>query len=169
MIFLEILGQIVFWSIMLICIILIPIGIPGTFLIVLNGFVYGWLTDFVEVTFGLLGVLLGVAILAEVIEFFIGAATAGKFGASKQAMIGAIVGGFVGAIWMTALMPIVGTLVGAFAGAFGGATLVEYFQTNDWSKAVNVGLGAFLGTLGGKLTKIAAGVGMVVAVAMRVF
>jgi len=169
MIFVEILGHSVFWLVMLVSVGIIVIGLPGTFLIVGNSAIYGWFTDFTELTVSTLFTLVVIAIVAEAIEFFIGAATAGKYGGSKKAMIGAVVGGFVGAIWMSPMFPVVGTIAGAFAGAFAGATLMEYIESNDINKAINVGFGAFLGTVGGKLTKVAAGVGMVVIVGLRVF
>lgn len=169
MILLELLGHIVFWIVMLGGIIIIPFGIPGTFVIVGNAFIYAWLTDFSEVTWKFLGILLLIAVAVEVLEFFIGAATAGKYGASKLGMVGAIVGGFLGAVWGTSIVPLVGTLLGAFLGAFAGAGLFEYLGTKDLEKSLRVGFGAFLGTVGGKLTKIAVAVAMVVMVGFQVF
>ena len=166
---LEILGHIIFWLVMIAGIVIIPFGIPGTFIILGNALVYGWLTDFVEVSWSFLGVLLLIAVIAEVIEFFLGAATAGKYGASKTGMFGAIVGGFLGAIFGTTIVPLIGTLIGAFVGAFAGAALFEYAESKDFDKALRVGFGAFLGSLGGKLMKIAAAVAMVVMVGFRVF
>lgn len=166
---LEILGYTLFWLIMAVSIFVIPFNIPGTFIIVANALVYAIVTDFTNVTWGLLAVLLLIALVAEGIEFIIGAAAAGRYGGSRQAMFGAILGGILGAIWMTPLMPLIGTLIGAFVGAFIGAALFEYSVTRDWNRAMQVGFGAFLGTLGGKLTKIAAGVAMVVMVGWRIF
>ena len=74
MIILEILGHILFWIVMLAGIAVIPFGIPGTFVIVANALVFAWLTDFSEVTWNFLGLLLLIAVAVEVLEFFIGAA-----------------------------------------------------------------------------------------------
>lgn len=169
MIVLEVLGQMLFWIVMIAGIVVIPFGIPGTFLILTSAFVYGWVTAFSEVTWSLLGILFLIALLAEVLEFFIGAATTGKYGGSKQAMFGAIVGSIMGAIWGTPLLPLVGTLIGAFAGAFAGAACFEYFTSQDFDKALRVGFGAFLGAVGGKFTKIAVATAMVVMVGFSVF
>lgn len=169
MIVLEILGQALFWLVMVAGVLVILLGLPGTFVIVINSLIYGVVTSFDQVTAGLLALLFGIAVLAEAAEFYIGAAAAGKYGASRQGMFGAIVGGFAGAIWMTPLLPIVGTLAGAFVGAFAGAALLEYLQTRDWDVALRVGRGAFLGSVGGKLTKIVAATAMVALVAVRVF
>ncbi len=167
MIIFEIMGQFLFWLVMIAGIVIIPFGIPGTFLIVGNVLVYAWLTNFVEITWSFIGLLALIATIVEVIEFFLGAATASKFGASKMGMFGAIVGGFVGAVLGTSIMPLIGTLMGAFAGAFAGTAIFEYMRSSDLQKSLQAGFGAFLGALGGKLTKIAVAVAMVVMVAFR--
>ncbi|MFQ5707935.1 MAG: DUF456 family protein [bacterium] len=169
MVFLQILGQIAFWMVMLLAIAVIPFGIPGTFIITGNALLYGWLTDFTVIEWSFIGTLLLISVLVEVAEFFLGAAAAGKFGASKLGMVGAVLGGFLGAILGTPILPLIGTLLGAFAGAFAGAALFEYSGTKDVQKSLRVGFGAFLGAVGGKLTKIAAAVAMVVLVGFKVF
>lgn len=169
MIILEIFGHVLFWLTMMAGIAIIVVGLPGTFLIVANSFVFAWLTGFVDLTAGVLAGLLAIALVAEGIEFFVGAAAAARFGGSKLAMAGAIVGGFLVAIWLTSILPFIGTIAGAFIGAFAGATAFEFFSTKDWDKSLRVGYGAFLGALGGRLSKIAAAVAMVVIVAYRVF
>ncbi|MFQ5863749.1 MAG: DUF456 domain-containing protein [bacterium] len=169
MFILEIIGQIVFWILMLVSILIVPFGIPGTFVIVGNALIYGWLTNFAEMTWKFIGILLLISVLAEVVEFFMGAAAAAKYGASKLGIFGAILGGFVGAIWLTPLFPVIGTIFGAFLGAFVGATLFEYFASKDMQKSLRAGFGAFLGSVGGKLTKIAAAVAMVVMVGFKIY
>ncbi|NIR48502.1 DUF456 domain-containing protein [candidate division KSB1 bacterium] len=165
---LEIIGYFFFWLVMFVGIVIIPFGIPGTFVIVGNALIYAWLTDFIEITWAFLGILLLISIVAEVIEFFLGAVAAGKYGASRMGMFGAILGGLLGAIWGTPVAPLIGTVIGAFIGAFAGAALFEYFVTKDLQTSLKAGYGAFLGSVGGKLTKIAAGVAMVVMVGYRI-
>ncbi len=169
MIVLEILGHLLFWIIMVGSVLVIPVGVPGTFIIVANALVFAWLTGFAELTWGTVGLLLLVALVVEAFEFFIGAAAAGKYGGSRRAMAGAVLGGFVGAIWATPILPLVGTLVGAFAGAFAGAAVFEYSSSKDLDKSLRVGFGAFLGAIGGKLTKVAAATAMVVMVGFSVY
>lgn len=168
MIVLEFLGLILFWAVMIAGIAVILFGIPGTFIIAGNALVYGWLTDFVEITWKFLGFLLLISILAEIVEFFLGAAAASKFGASRTGMFGAIIGGFLGAVWATPILPLLGTLLGALIGAFVGASLFEYVSSKDVQRSVRAGFGAFLGSIGGKLTKIAVAVAMVVMVGIRI-
>ncbi len=169
MIIVEVLAQVLFWIVMIVGIFVIPVGLPGTFLIAGNALMYGWFTDFSELTGWVIVALFAIAVFAEVLEFVIGAGTAGKFGASRAGMTGAIIGGIAGAILATPLLPILGTLLGAFAGAFAGATAFEFASSRDMDKALRVGVGAFLGSVASKLTKIAAAVAMVVTVGIKVF
>lgn len=162
-------GHLLFWLVMVAGVFIIPMGLPGTFLIVLNAFVFAVVTHFTQISWGFLGILFFIAVLLEGFEFLIGAATAGKYGASKKGMLGAIIGGFVGAVWGTPVMPVIGTLLGAFLGSFAGAALFEYLATRELEKSLHVGFGAFLGSVGGKLMKIAAAVAMVVMIGFRIY
>jgi len=169
MILFEVFAHIMFWLVMIVGVAIIPLSLPGTFLIVANSFVYGWISGFSELTICFLVILLAIAIFVEALEFFIGAAVAGKYGASKQGMFGAILGSIVGAIWMMPILPFIGPLIGAFVGAFVGATLFEYIKSSDWEKAIAIGFAAFLGQLGGVLTKMTAAIAMIVLVITRIY
>jgi len=147
---------------------LILFGLPGTFLIAGIGFLYGYLTQFAEITATFCAFLLGAALLGEVIEFFLGAAAAKKYGGSKQSMWGAISGGFAGAIVATSFLPIIGTFIGAFIGAFLGASLFELLSTSNVDSALRVGYGAMLGAISGKLMKITLGITMAVVLIIRI-
>ncbi len=150
-------------------VIVIPFGLPGTFIIVAEVFLYGWIDKFQQFPISFPGLLLLIAILAEVIEEGLGALMARRFGGSKWGMIGAIAGGFAGAVLGTPVTPVIGTFIGALLGAFLGATLLEWIRTQQIQEAVQVGLGAFLGALGGKFTKIMIAVLMVVLTCIRIF
>lgn len=169
MIVLEILGHIAFWLVMVLGVAIIPFGIPGTFVIVGNTLIYAVLTKFSTLSWQFVGVLLLISVIAEVLEFFLGAAAAGKFGASKVGMLGAILGGFFGAVWGTSIFPLIGTILGAFVGAFAGAAFFDYLGSRNFQKALRVGYGAFLGAIGGKLSKIAVAIAMVVMVGFKIF
>ncbi len=161
------LGHLIFWLVLVIGLVVIPFGLPGTFIMATAALIYGLLTDFTPIQFLDVVYLFGIAILGEVVEFLLGAFTAKRFGGSNWAMIGAIVGGFLGALWATGLMPIVGTLLGAFAGAFVGAFALEYLYRGKIHAAVKAGWGAMLGAIGGKITKIILGIAMLVLVMAR--
>ena len=114
----SILGWILFVFGWVIGIVIIPFGLPGTFVIVVDAFIFALLTDFQSITWNFLAVLLGLSLLVELIEFFLSAAAAKKYGSSKWGMWGAIIGGFFGAVWATPISPIFGTIFGAFIGTY---------------------------------------------------
>ncbi len=162
-------GQIFFWLVILISIILVPLGLPGTFLIVVAVLLHGYFTGFVPFTVSLILWLFLIAVVGELIEFFFGAASAKKFGGSRNAMWGAVLGGFAGAVFGSGITPVVGTVIGAFLGAFCGAALFEYVTNRDSGAAIRVGFGAFLGALGGRFTKLILAIIMVLITAINFF
>jgi uncharacterized protein YqgC (DUF456 family) len=148
------------------------IALPGNWLIVLFSALFAALVP-VETGYGMswtvVGVLLGLAVLGEVVEFAAGAAGVGKQGGSRRGMALAIVGTMVGSIAgafvsipIPILGPIVGALVGGAVGAFAGAWLGEMWKGRTWQKGVEVGSGAFVGRLLGTAGKLAIGAMMVV-------
>jgi uncharacterized protein YqgC (DUF456 family) len=165
----SILGWILLVIGWLVGIVIIPFGLPGTFVIVVVAFIFALLTDFQSITWSFIGILLSLSILVELIEFFLSAAAAKKYGSSKWGMWGAIIGGFFGAIWATPISPILGTIFGAFIGAFIGAFVFEYIRDSDSSRALRSGWGAFLGAVTGRLLKLIVAIAMVVMMAFRVW
>ncbi len=146
--------------------ILIPLGLPGNWLIALAGLISplwlggGWLP---------FSVLFGAALLVEIADTVMAAKFAKAGGAGRSGMFGAFVGGFVGALSLTFLIPIpvVGTLFGAAAGAFLGAVAFEMiFAGRSWNELMGAGWGAFFGSLAGKGLKLAVGIFQVVWLSM---
>ena len=64
---------------------LIPLGLPGLWLIVLGILSYGWLTDFRTLTAGLVALAIGLALLGEAVEAWIGFRFARRYGGSRRA------------------------------------------------------------------------------------
>ncbi len=153
---------------LLVGVLIIPFGLPGTFVIAGLALVHGLMTSFAPLTAGFVGIIFLLAGVGEAVEFFLGAATAKKYGGSKRAMWGAIAGGFIGAIFGTGVLPVFGTIMGALIGAFGGAALAEYSVREDLDNAIKVGFGAFIGALGGKLMKITLSIVMAAMIMHRV-
>jgi uncharacterized protein len=117
-----------------------------------------------------IGVVIGLAVLGEVVEMFASAAGAAGAGGTKRGAIGSVVGGLVGAILGTVLLPIpiVGTLVGATVGAGLGAVIAErHGGRKTWVESGKIGAGAAAGRLAATLAKasIAACVAVVLGVA----
>jgi uncharacterized protein YqgC (DUF456 family) len=105
-----------FWSSIL-------FGMPGIWLMVLAAVIVEWLQPEVSMfSPSTLYVSAGLALLAEILEFLMGAAGARQAGGSKRGAALAIVGGVIGAILGTALpIPVLGTF-GAAIGRFWGTT-----------------------------------------------
>jgi len=155
------------------------VALPGNWLIVGGAALFAWLMPENAVggmTWTTVAVLLGLAIVGELVEFAAGAAGAAKQGASKRgvalAMIGAIVGSVLG-LAVGAPIPLVGSfimaLLGGAAGAFAGAYLGETWKGRPEVDRVAVGRGAFAGRIWGTVGKLAVGAIMLALVAWDAF
>ena len=140
---------------------LIPLGLPGLWVILLGILGYGWLTDFQTLSVGFIALLVGLALAAEVFEAWIGFRFAQRYGGSRRAGWGALVGGLIGAI-VGVPVPIIGSVIGGFIGAFVGAAVFEYTRARRSEGAVKAGWGAVLGRAAAAAVKMAVGVVMVV-------
>jgi uncharacterized protein YqgC (DUF456 family) len=140
---------------------LIPLGLPGLWVIVLGILGFGWLTDFRSLGVGSIATVLGLALLGEAAEAYVGFRYAQRYGGSRRAGWGALVGGLIGAL-VGVPLPVIGSVIGGFLGAFLGATLFEYSKARRSDGAVRAGWGAVLGRA------VAAGVKMGVGIVMVV-
>src|SRR3954452_21867046 len=109
------------------------------------------------------------ALIAEAVEFFAGAAGAKAAGGRTRGAIGAVVGAFVGAILFSFIpFPPIAQIVGACVGAFVGAAVME-FTDKDWRHSLRVGVGAAKGRFWGIVFKSAFGVIMFLVAAFAAF
>jgi len=145
----------------LVGLVLIPFGLPGLWVIVLGILGYGWLTDFRTLSVGLVVLVVGLAIVGEVVEAWVGFRFARRYGGSSRAGWGALVGGLVGAI-IGVPVPLVGSVIGGFVGAFVGAALFEYSRARRSEGAMMAGWGAVLGRAVAAGVKIGLGIVIVV-------
>jgi uncharacterized protein YqgC (DUF456 family) len=145
----------------LVGLVLIPLGLPGLWVVVLAIVGYGWLTDFRTLSAGFIALVVGLALLGEVFEAWIGFRFAQRYGGSSRAGWGALVGGLIGAI-VGVPVPVIGSVVGGFVGAFLGAAVFEYTRARQSETAVRAGWGAVLGRAAAAGVKIALGVMMAV-------
>jgi hypothetical protein len=149
------------------CVAVIPVGLPGTWLLIGLAALFEW-TDgsfltgiggIEPVTFGW-PVLAGCAVVAlcgEALEFGAGALGTRYGGGTRQGMWGAVVGGLLGGVLGTALLPIplIGTLVGALIGTFVGAWAGERraAEGTGHARSFKAAVGATLGRLAGTVGK----------------
>ncbi len=141
--------------------VLVPLGLPGLWVMVIGVIGYGGLTDFRTVGVATIAVVLALAFLGEIIEMWVGFRLTKRYGGSNRAGWGALIGGIIGAV-IGVPVPIIGSVIGAFVGSFAGAMLFEYTLSATTSTAVRAGWGAVLGRAAAAAVKIA--LGLVIAV-----
>jgi uncharacterized protein YqgC (DUF456 family) len=163
---LSVVGRTVLYLILLIGLVLIPLGLGGTFVMVAAAAVFGLLTGFEQITVRLLAVLLGLALVGEGIESLLGVAMARRYGASKWGMWGAFLGGIAGAI-VGAPVPVVGNVVGALIGVFAGAFVLEWIGQGRSDSSLKAGWGALLGRTAAGAIKIALGMVIMILIISR--
>lgn len=135
---------------------LIPLGLPGLWVMVAGILAYGWLTDFRTVTVPIIAIVLAIAVLGEIIESWLGFRFAKRYGGSRRSGWGALIGGVVGAV-IGVPVAIVGSVIGAFVGSFIGAALFEYSYSSQPGVATRAGWGAVVGRAAAAAMKIALG------------
>ena len=154
----------------------VVLGLPGTWLIVVSTALVAWwqrgdAASGGEGMFSIatLVVIIVLAALAEVVEFFTGVVGSKRAGGTRWGSVGAIVGGVIGAIAATPLIPPLGSLIGACVGACLGAWGLELAGGRKMKESVDIGVGAGVGTLVGRVAKLIAGVAIWLIVAIAAF
>lgn len=163
----AIVGWTTFGLLLIVGLILDLVGLFGNWIIlaaigglwVLTGFThFGWVA---------LLIMLGIAVIGEVLETAASGYGASKFGGGRGSIVAAVVGCLGGAVVGTPIFPIIGTLIGACIGAFAAATLYEFIQRERTvQEAAWTGLGAALGKVAGLFAKSFCGIGMLVVAAV---
>lgn len=141
--------------IMALSLFIIPLGLPGTWVMLAAGVGYSLLVPGSISWFTLVMVTI-IAVVAEIFEFTLTGTYAKKYGGSRRASWGAIIGGTVGAI-VGVPVPIIGSIIGAFAGAFLGALVAEYSRGSGAQASTRVATGALIGRAVAAAMKVAAG------------
>jgi len=136
---------------------LIPLGLPGLWVMVGGILAYGWLTDFRSISVAAIAIVLGIAFLGEIIESWLGFRFAKRYGGSGRSGWGALIGGLVGAV-IGVPIPIIGSVIGAFLGSFIGAAVFEYSASRHLGVASRAGWGAVVGRAAAAAAKVALGV-----------
>ena len=121
------------------------LGIIGAFLPVLPGPITSWigllllhLTKVIPQDWWFLGITLAIAIIIFILDYFIPAMGAKRFGGTKYGVYGTTIGLIIGL-----LSPIpFGIIIGAFLGALIGELI---YDSKDTSRALKASFGALLG------------------------
>jgi uncharacterized protein YqgC (DUF456 family) len=140
---------------------LIPLGLPGLWVMVGGILAYGWMTGFRTLGVATIAIVLGIAFFGEVIESWLGFRFAKRYGGSSRSGWGALVGGIVGAV-VGVPVPIIGSIIGAFIGSFVGAAVFEYSYSRHAGVATRAGWGSVVGRAAAAAVKIALGIVIVV-------
>jgi uncharacterized protein YqgC (DUF456 family) len=140
---------------------LIPIGLPGLWVIAGAALLFSYLSPTGAPGIVSIIVLVVLAVVAELLEWMITGRVTRRYGGSRRAGWGAILGGAAGAI-VGVPIPVIGSMIGAFAGAFVGALVAEYSRGEQSAGAVKVATGAVVGRAIAVAMKVGIGVVMIV-------
>jgi uncharacterized protein YqgC (DUF456 family) len=151
-------NQLLLAAVMLIGLVMIPFGLPGTWIIAAAALGYQLLVPGSISMFTVIAVIV-LALIGELLEFSLTAKYTKKYGGSRRASWGAIIGGMIGA-FIGVPVPIVGPVLGAFAGAFAGAFIGEFSRAGEGGTATRVATGALIGRAVAAAMKIGIGVAM---------
>jgi uncharacterized protein len=151
---LVVLGIVVYFLVQLVALVMIPIGLPGTFVQVLAAAAVAVLSDGTHMTWTWVVVFAVLALVAEIVEFLCGQWGARRYGGSRAAGWGALVGGIAGAFVGGIPLPVIGALLMSFFGTFVGAIAGEMWQRGQVEPDLRVGWGALVGRVVGVATKL---------------
>lgn len=154
----------------LICIVLLLVGILGTFLPVLPGLllslcgllIYKFGTD-AELSMVYVWIFVVLTLISVVLNYVIPAKTTRKYGGTRWGSIGSVVGTLVGMFFIP--IPF-GFLIGMFLGVFIGEMLHD---ASDKKKAWNSTKGAFVGFIYGTGFNFIVGLAMFLVVVIDMF
>lgn len=146
-------------AVLVLSLVMIPLGLPGLWIMIASAYVYRILVPGSIGIFTLVLITV-IGIVAEVFEFTMAGRYARKYGGSRRASWGAIIGGTIGAI-IGVPIPIVGPIVGGLLGAFAGALVGEMSRGDAAGNSTRVATGAMIGRAVAAAMKT--GVGVVVA------
>jgi uncharacterized protein YqgC (DUF456 family) len=159
---LAVVGAVLLVAVNLVALVMIPLGLPGTFVQVAAALAAAVATGGTGFGWRWVGLFLGLALAGELVEFLSGQWGARRFGGSRAAAWGALAGGFAGLVVGGIPVPVVGSLVMSFVGTFAGALVGEMIGQRRAAPDLRVGLGALFGRTVGMATKLSLGLVMLV-------
>ena len=152
----DLLAGLLFAVIFLVGLVLIPLGLPGLWVMILAIIGYGALTEFRTVTLTVLLLVITLGFVGELIEWWAGFRYSKRYGGSRRAGWGALIGGLVGAV-VGIPVPVIGSVIGSLLGTFAGAVLFQMTAAPGAHVAVRAGWGALVGRAWATAAKMAIG------------
>ncbi len=141
-------------AVLVLALVLIPFGLPGTWVQVL---VLAAATLFDRFSANLLLGIIVLAVLGEAAEYVFVKRLTARYGGSRKAFWGALVGGMIG-VMVGVPIPVIGSVLAGIAGSFVGAAAVAYLETRQLGTAGRVGWGVILGRVFAAGAKLGVGV-----------
>lgn len=156
-------------ALMILSLMLLFLGLPGNWVILLLAGLWAFFTADPHLTWPFFLLLAGMAGVGEAVEFLAGYFGVKRFGGSNKGSIGGMIGALVGGILCAPLFFGFGALLGALGGGFLGCYLLEKLHGSAHVPAVRAAFGATLGRFGGFLVKLGIGIGMIWMAAPRIW
>lgn len=103
-------------------------------------------------------IVLAIAVVGEVLEFFLQVKQARKYGSSNTGTAGGVIGAIAGAILLAPFLFGIGAFIGAMLGAWCGCFVFELLRGMDTKTAGRAALGAMFGRFLGTVCKLGCGV-----------
>jgi uncharacterized protein YqgC (DUF456 family) len=148
----------------------IPFGLPGTIIILLCIFIYALLTHFqagIGVPFFV--VMCVLTLLAETADHWLSAIGARRYGASTGSIWLSFFGSIAGAIMIGGPLAVVfgplGPVAGGLVGAFVVVVAHELYLRKNLIEALHAGWGTLLGRMAGMVLKVVISIAMIFSVA----
>lgn len=151
-------------------ILLVPLGLPGTWLIALDAFLYALVRNFDGTTEDWKVVMLVVflALAGEIIEFGIGIAGAKREKVPNGAIVASIAGGILGAVIGVPVF-LIGSVLGLLIGTFVGALIYGLFTSHHLPDAFRIAKAALFSRAIALFAKTAIALGMSVYLLFKLF
>lgn len=164
-------GVIVFYVVLLCCLVLIPLSFPGTWFMVAAAGVYALIgnlnpphgSEWIPIL--VLGLLAG---LGELIELGVRIIGSRRAKVPNGAIIAAIIGGLIGAIIGVPVF-LIGSLLGLLLGVFLGAFLYAFFKVKELHSAMAMAIATTTSQVVALFAKTCIGVAMIVYLTWELF
>lgn len=169
-IFLLLIPKTILFLLILIGIIFVLFGLPGTWIIAAGAFLYSIFFDFKPGSsdFWVVFILVIAAILGELLEFAVSILGGKKMNVSTGAIIASIAGGIIGAIVGVPVF-LIGSFLGLLLGTFLGAFVYELIMTQKLEIALQSASGVFFSRVIATFMKTSVAIGMGIYIGFKLF